>query len=132
MNGQIKVVFHQGAKISAEVDRWKIVTDQPEKDGGQDSAPNPFQFFLASLATCAGYYALSFCRKREISTKGLSLNLVYTWTKKEGRITKMDFEITLPEGFPEKYRKALIRAVDACTVKKHLTRPPEMKVLVQE
>ncbi len=132
MSDEINVEFAGGLKIQASVDKWDISTDQPVKDGGQDSAPNPFQLFLASLATCAGYYALSFCTRRKISTRGLGLKMVYTWDKKERRITGMDFEIQLPEGFPEKYHDALIRAVDACTVKKHLTQPPDMKVYIKD
>jgi ribosomal protein S12 methylthiotransferase accessory factor len=131
MSDEINVAFGRGFQIQASVDKWKILTDQLVKDGGEDSAANPFQLFLASLATCAGYYALAFCNKRKINTHGLGLKMLYTWDKKERRITRMDFEIKLPEDFPEKYHTALIRAVDACTVKKHLTRPPDMKVYIK-
>lgn len=131
MSDEINVSFGQGLQIQASVDKWEILTDQPVKDGGEDSAANPFQLFLASLATCAGYYALAFCKKRKINTHGLGLKILYTWDKKERRITRMDFEIKLPEDFPEKYHAALIRAVDACTVKKHLTQPPDMKVNIK-
>ena len=128
MNNQIKTTFVEGLKIRTSVGKWDILTDQPVKDGGDDSAPNPFQLFLASLASCAGYYALTFCTSRKISTQGLGLDMFYTWDKKEKRVIRMNFEIELPEDFPEKYQDALVRAVEACTVKKHLAQPPEMKV----
>ena len=126
MSGQIKVSFEKELRVIATAGKWDIATDQEEKDGGGDSAPNPFQLFLASLATCAGFYAMAFCEKRKISTQGLGLTLDYDWDKKEGRVVRMSFVIDLPRGFPEKYHKALVRAVDACTVKKHLVNPPEM------
>ncbi len=131
MSDQIKVTFGEDLKVVASIGKWDIATDQPVKDGGLDSAPNPFQLFLASLATCAGYYALAFCEKRKISTHGLGLNMSYVWDKKKNQVTEMDFQIGLPQGFPEKYRDALVRAVDACTVKKHLIQPPEMKVYIK-
>ncbi len=131
MDKQIVVSFQGGLKIQAAVGEWEILTDQPVKDGGEGSAANPFELFLASLAACAGYYALTFCLKRKINTVGLGVRVLYDWDKTEKRITRMDFEIELPSDFPEKYRQAIVRAVDSCTVKKHLTRPPEMQVFIK-
>jgi putative redox protein len=33
-----------------------LLTDQPESEGGNASAPMPFELFLASIGTCAGIY----------------------------------------------------------------------------
>ncbi len=38
----------------------------------QDGAA-PFDLFLASIATCAGIYALGYCRARQLSTEGLAV-----------------------------------------------------------
>ena len=56
---EIKVAFSGGLRIDAEYRGFLIKTDQPVADGGEGSAPAPFDLFLASLATCAGYYALT-------------------------------------------------------------------------
>jgi ribosomal protein S12 methylthiotransferase accessory factor len=37
-------------------------------------------------------------------------------------------EIQVPEGFPEKYRPALVRSAEQCAVKKHLEHPPKFDV----
>ena len=42
-----------------------------------------------------------------------------------GLITRVDLELTLPDGFPEKYESAIINAMNLCSVKKHLHQPPE-------
>jgi hypothetical protein len=34
--------------------------------------------------------------------------------------SKISIEIQLPDNFPEKYKKAAIRAADLCSVKKHI------------
>jgi ribosomal protein S12 methylthiotransferase accessory factor len=36
--------------------------------------------------------------------------------------------LTLPTEFPEKYKAAIFRTVDLCTVKKHIMSPPEIKI----
>ena len=38
--------------------------------------------------------------------------------------------LDLPEGFPEKYRAAIERAVDHCAVKKHILEPPRFELVV--
>ena len=47
------------------------------------------------------------------------------------RFSKMAIQVTLPEGFPEKYRQGIIRAMELCAVKRHITEAPEFLVEVQ-
>jgi ribosomal protein S12 methylthiotransferase accessory factor len=46
----------------------------------------------------------------------------------KGLIGEIDIELTLPPEFPDKYRGAIVNAMQLCTVKKHLHDPPEFKV----
>ena len=71
----MEITFPGSVQVNAQFNGFKIATDQPEKNGGQNSAPSPFDFFLASLGTCAGFFALRFCQQRELSTDGLRLQL---------------------------------------------------------
>ena len=48
------VTFPGGKRVDAEYDGFTIKTDQSPKGGGEGSAPQPFDLFLASIATCAG------------------------------------------------------------------------------
>jgi len=64
----IYLTFPGGKRVEATVGRHHIVTDQTLAHGGDDSAPEPFELFLASLATCAGLYVVSFCQTRGIPT----------------------------------------------------------------
>ena len=45
------------------------------------------------------------------------------------RVARIRIAITLPPSFPEKYREAILRAVDQCTVKRHLAEPPTFQVV---
>jgi ribosomal protein S12 methylthiotransferase accessory factor len=36
--------------------------------------------------------------------------------------------VELPPEFPERYRAAVIRSAEQCTVKKHLENPPEIEI----
>jgi ribosomal protein S12 methylthiotransferase accessory factor len=46
-------------------------------------------------------------------------------------IEKIRMKLTLPPDFPEKYKPAIIKAVDLCYVKKHLHEPPEFETITQ-
>lgn len=106
-------------------------TDQSLKDGGEQSAPSPYEYFLASIGTCAGIYVLSFCESRKISTEHISLmqRLEYRKTD-EGKVVldKIVIEIIVPPDFPEKYHQALIKVADQCAVKKTILNPPTFEI----
>lgn len=128
---ELKVVFGDNFKIDVEFKGHVIKTDQPVRDGGDGTAPSPFDLFLASLAACAGFYAAAFCKERKIPTAGLGV----TMTTERGEVSKMidtiTFTVDLPAGFPEKYRFALVKAVEHCTVKAHIQRAPRFEVVVR-
>ena len=125
---QITVGFAGKKKVVARFAGHTVATDQPAEDGGEGSAPSPFELFLASLATCAGFFVLSFCQKRGISTEGLELRQSLAWDDAAHLATKISLEITVPADFPEKYRDSLVKAANLCTVKRHLQAPPSFEI----
>ena len=124
----MKVYFPGGKRVYADYGGFTIETDQPARGGGDDSAPAPFDLFLASIGTCAGIFALGFMQQRGIDPAGASIAMSPQFDPDVGLITKIDLELHLPAGFPEKYREAVVRAVNQCTVKRHLTQPPVISV----
>jgi len=122
------VRFPGGKRVVAEHEGRTIETDQSRAAGGEGSAPTPFDLFLASLATCTGYYVLAFCQKREIPTDEITLSLDVTRNEEARRLDRIDIRVHLPSGFPEKYVDACINAASQCAVKKHLADPPDVVV----
>lgn len=125
----MQISFPGGVAVSAQVGGFNVLTDQPPAAGGQGSAPSPYDLFLASLGTCAGFFALRFCQQRELPSEGLSLELDYRRDPETKKLLKVEIRINLPAGFPDKYRAAIIRATDQCAVKKALVDPPEFEVM---
>ena len=62
--GVMEIRFPGGLEVEAVHEGFTILTDQPVAQGGAGAAPSPFDLFLASIGTCAGLYALMFCRQR--------------------------------------------------------------------
>ena len=127
---ELKVVFGENYKIDVEYKGFTVKTDQPVHDGGDNTAPSPFDYLLVSLASCAGYYALAFCKERKIPTEGLAVAMTFVRPSGARLIEKIVIEVTPPAGFPENYRAALLKSVDHCTVKAHLDQPPKFETVL--
>lgn len=127
----IEVTFPGGTKVDANMKNHVIRTDQPVYAGGENSAPAPFELFLASIATCAGIFALSFCQNKGIDTEGMSLSMDIEKDPETKMINKMKLDLKLPDGFPEKYKQAITRSMDLCSVKKLMLQPPEFELTAE-
>ena len=122
------IVFPGGLRVEALHEGFHIATDQPASHGGGGTAPSPFDLFLASIGTCAGFYVLRFCQQRGLDTAGLSLTVTPHEDAKAKRVVRIQIDIALPVQFPERYREAIIRAVEQCAVKRHLMEPPRFEI----
>jgi ribosomal protein S12 methylthiotransferase accessory factor len=132
MNNELKVTFSEGKRVEAEYKGFTIKTDQPVYQGGDGSAPAPFDLFLTSIATCSGFYVLAFCQSRGIPLENASVVMRTEKNQETKRIDKIITEINLPPDFPDKYERAVIRAVESCSVKLHIENPPEFHTVIKK
>lgn len=126
MAGPNELVISLGPnrQVSAQVGAHTVRTDQPLANGGEDTAPSPFQLFLASVGTCAGIFIQGFCAKRGIPYD--QIRIVQTSRSDEtGTLRSVDLEVRLPPDFPEKYREAVLKVADQCSVKRAIAAQPE-------
>jgi ribosomal protein S12 methylthiotransferase accessory factor len=124
----MKVSFPGGKRVDAAYKGFTIRTDQSPRAGGEGSAPQPFDLFLASIATCAGIYVKGYCDARGIATETLALEMDVVHDPERERVGRLVLRIILPEGFPEKHREAVVRAANLCSVKKHIFDPPAFEI----
>jgi putative redox protein len=122
--------FPGGQKVDAHFRGHTVMTDQPN----DNTAPMPFELFLASIGTCAGIYVLGFCQQRNLSTDGIRIVQRNYANPANGMINNIELEIQVPPSFPEQYHAALIRSAELCKVKKTLEHPPtfDVKTVVAE
>lgn len=128
MTMEMLIHFPGGKRVTSSYKGFSVETDQPQSEGGNGLAPEPYDLFLSSMGTCAGVYIVYFCESRNISTEGLSMTLRFERNESSHLVEKIAIKVHLPSGFPDKYRKAVIRAAQMCTVKRSLAHPPEIEV----
>jgi ribosomal protein S12 methylthiotransferase accessory factor len=71
---------------------------------------------------------LGFCRERGLSAEGLKIVQKVFRDPADRMVERIELDIQLPIGFPNKYRQAVIHSAELCAVKKHLEHPPRFQI----
>ena len=128
----MEITFDGGKVVTAHTHGHSIRTDQPLDNGGDDSAPSPFDLYLASIGTCAGIYVKSFCDNRKIPTDKIKIIQKTEFSKETGLPVSLTIDIQLPADFPEKYKASVISVAELCKVKKSINNPPVFKTITTQ
>lgn len=125
---EIKVNFLDKQRLEAKFDDFTVIADQPIRYKGDGSAPGPFDYFLASSALCAAYFAKLYCDTRNISTEHirLSQNNIVDPENRYQQIFKIQVE--LPENISATDRQGILRSIERCSVKKVVQAGPEFVI----
>lgn len=108
-----------------------IVSDQPVPSGGFDEGFTPPELLLASLGSCAGYYAAEFLRKHKLATEGTRVRVTAEKVKDPlARLTNFVIEVDAPVDLTAEQFKGVEEAVEHCLVHNTLLRPPKISLKV--
>ena len=127
------LVEHLGAvQFEVKVRNHTIVCDQPEENGGFNEGITPPEFLLASLGTCAGYYAAEYLKSRKLPAEGLRIRVTAEKAKAPARLAAFHIEVEIAAGLDERHREGILRAVHACLIHNTLLNPPRIEVAITE
>ncbi len=126
----ITVTWDGGVRFTADVRGHKVAVDQPQQAGGADSAPMPLELVPTSLGTCVALFVQQFLVTRGLDATGLTVEVQTLGAANPHRIGKFEVAVKIPGGVPEKYREAVRRAAEGCTVHHTLTHQPEIAVAI--
>jgi uncharacterized OsmC-like protein len=123
-------VRHRGdVQFEAEARGHRVLCDQPAENHGSDQGMTPPEFLLASLATCAGYYAVQYLKTRSLSTEGLEVKVRAEKQMKPPRLGSFRIEVMAPE-LPAEQEAGMLRAVDMCLIRNTLLNAPAVETVV--
>lgn len=122
----LEAQFPGGKKVDVKSGEFLIQTDQSQKNGGDGTAPEPFDLFLSSIVACAGIYAKIFCDVRKLNTDELKVTQETTFNKERKMLETLTLTLQVGADFPEKYEGAILKSMNSCTVKRHLH--PDVRV----
>jgi uncharacterized OsmC-like protein len=126
-------VEHLGAvQFEIKARQHTIACDQPAENGGFDEGMTPPELLLASLASCAGFYAAQYLRKFKLATEGTRVRVLADKAKDPARLDNFHIEIETPLELTEPHRAGVERAVHHCLIHNTLLHPPQIKIEIKQ
>lgn len=123
-------VRHLGnVKFEVRTRRHRVICDQPLDNGGGDEGMSPPEFLLASLGTCAGFYAAQYLKTRALAAEGLEVTVTAEKALHPARLGSFRIEVTVPK-LDAHHLAGVERAVNACLVHNTLTHSPVIEIVI--
>mgnify|MGYP003684862819 FL=1 len=129
---EIRVNFLDNLRLEAKFDDFTITTDQPIRYKGDGTAPSPFDYFLASSALCAAYFAKVYCLSRNIPTDDIQVSQNNILDPENRYNQTFQIHVELPSSISERDRAGILRSIDRCTVKKVIQQSPTFNIIPVE
>ena len=127
---EVNVRYTSGAAFVASARGHEVACDQPRENAGEDTGMTPPEFMLASLGTCAGYYALQYLKARKLPEEGLSVRVEAEKATGPARLGRFLIEVKVGN-LEARHEEGLMRAVKACLIHNTLHTAPEVKTVIQ-
>ena len=124
----MRVDYDTGDRFAIQVRGHRVVVDQPAEMGGDDVGPTPTELFVASLASCVGFYARRYLSRHDLDATGLSVEVSYTMATKPSHVGDVTLRLVVPAGVPAERQAALLAMAGHCTVHNTLHVTPEVKI----
>ena len=121
--------YLDGVKFNVAVRGHSVVCDQPVENNGTDAGITPPEFMLASLASCAAYYALEYLRARSLPVEGLAVRVEAAKLRQPARLGEFRIEVATASLHP-RHQEGVLRAVKSCLIHNTLLHPPAIQVVV--
>jgi uncharacterized OsmC-like protein len=108
-----------------------IACDQPPENGGFDEGMTPPELLLASLGSCAGFYAAQYLKKYQLATEGTRVRVTAEKLKEPPRLGNFTIEVDVPVDLTAEHRTGVERAVHHCLTHNTLLHPPKIELEIR-
>ncbi|MFP8885447.1 OsmC family protein [Streptomyces mangrovi] len=126
---KVSVALSGGDAYQVSVRGHEFTVDQPPEAGGEGLGPTPVDLFVASLASCVGFYAGRYLARHGLPREGLRVETEYEMAAgRPARVGEVRLRLVLPRDIGETRTRALAAVVDHCTVHNSLRQPPRVDI----
>jgi uncharacterized OsmC-like protein len=125
---EVKITHLDRVKFAIQSRSHTILCDQPAENGGEDSGMTPPELLLASLGSCAAFYAVQYLKTRHLAEKGVEVTVTAEKLKQPARVGNFHVNVLCPVSLTEEQTEGLIRSVHHCLVHNTLLMPPEIAI----
>ncbi len=125
---QVHVTQSGSASFAIHTRTHTIVSDQPADNGGNDTGMTPPELLLASLGSCAAYYALQYLKARSLADSGVEVSVTAEKLKQPARMGNFHIDVVSPVPLTPDQESAMLRSVHQCLVHNTLLSPPKIEI----
>ena len=126
------IVNHLGdVQFEIKARQHVVVSDQPAENGGYDEGMTPPELMLASLGSCAGFYAAAYLKKHNLAAKGCTVRVTAEKAKNPARLDNFKIEVDVPVDLDAKHFAGVQDAVHRCLIHNTLLAPPKIDICIQ-
>jgi putative redox protein len=125
---EVKVSHLGQVRFCIQSRNHTILCDQPTENGGDDTAMTPPELMLASLGSCAGFYAVQYLKARNLAESGVEVSVTAEKLKGPARLGNFNIRVECPTDLNEEQREGLMRSVRHCLIHNTLLTPPEIQI----
>lgn len=112
---EVTASYLGGSKFEVAARGHRVICDQPLDNGGSDEGMSPPEFLLASLATCAAYYAAQYLQTRKLPAADFKVRVSAQKALQPARLASFQIEVVAP-GLDERHQAGILRAAKACLI----------------
>jgi putative redox protein len=124
---EVRIRHGKGQQSEAFARFHRVVCDQPFNEGGSDTGMTPPELMLSALGCCAMHYATQYLRTRHLPFDSTELRISAVKGGQPARLTEIGIEVDVP-ALSARARNGLMKAIDACLLKRTLADPPKLTV----
>lgn len=125
---QVTIKQIEGVKFLIESRSHTIVCDQPVQSGGGDAGMTPPELMLASLGSCAAFYATQYLKTRALATSGVEVSVTAEKVAGPARLDNFHIQVKCPVWLTEDQTAGLMRSVHSCLIHNTLLSPPKVAI----
>jgi putative redox protein len=110
------VIHEQSFKTIIRTERHEWIADEPTSLGGQDSGPNPFDYFLSSLGSCIAITLRMYAERKGLALSRISVALTHEKISIQGlgKLDRIERIITLEGDLQAEQRSRLLEIANRC------------------
>lgn len=124
----VKIKQMQGVRFAVEARNHTVICDQPLDNGGEDQGMTPPEFLLASLGSCAAFYAAQYLKTRGLAEAGVEVTVTADKLKQPARLGVFQIDVNCPISLSEEQRQGLTNSVHKCLIHNTLLTPPQIAI----
>jgi len=128
---EVKVTHLDHVKFAIQSRSHSVICDQPSDNGGEDAGMTPPELMLASLASCAAFYAVQYLHTRNLAQTGVEVSVTADKLRQPARLGNFRIHVSCPVPLTEEQTEGLMRSVHHCLIHNTLLAPPEIKIELQ-